>query len=227
MKYSSTILTLCAFTVIALPVFSQTITATPSGSMSDEVDKLKEKVAEKVEELKRTETATAGVVTSINKDQWRIKNTAGEEVAVTIDEALTDFFEVAGTKMTDLIQEDVEVENYVFITGPLIGESITANSVYRDESFIVLSGKIVQVNADNYSIRVLTVDKTEYVLDIETKTKQEILDIKTLAPSKIGFSKLKEGDSVHFVIRADSTDSKKTTYSAVKILVVPNEYFLQ
>lgn len=227
MKYSISALTLLAFTLVAVPVFSQSPTSTPSGTLSDEVDKLKEKVAEKVEELRKNEKATAGVVKSAEEDSWVITDADGNDVSVTIDETLTDFYEIGATKTTDLQQDDIEANDYVFVTGPEIGGSITANAVYRDEEFMVLSGKITEVNDEDFTIRVLTVDKTEYVLDIETKTDQKILAIDTLETSKIGFSKLKEGDSVHFVVKVNPENREQTRYSAARILVIPNEYFLQ
>ena len=43
---------------------------------------------------------------------------------------------------------------------------------------------------------------------------------------RIGFSKIKEGDSVHFVFKI-SGDEKNNEYSADKILVIPQEYFIK
>ncbi|MBP9691686.1 hypothetical protein KBD81_06430 [Candidatus Woesebacteria bacterium] len=227
MKYTIPALTLLAFTIIAVPVFSQSPTSTPSASLSDEVDKLKEKVAEKVEELKREEKATAGVVTAIDGNRLTLRNPDGSNSAIAIDETLTDFFEIAGTKTSDLNKDDIEVGNYLFVTGPEIGDAITANVIYRDTSYFVSSGKITEVNGEDFSIRVLTVDKSQYVLDIEKKTDQKILDIQTLETEKIGFTKLKEGDSVHFVVKVNPEDPKQSKFSAARIVVVPNEYFLQ
>lgn len=227
MKYSISALTLLVFTLIAVPAYSQSPSSTPSGSLNEEVDKLKEKVAEKVEELHRQEKATAGVVTKVDGNRLTMRTPDGANTAVTIDDTLTDFFEISGTKTSDLQQEDIETGNYIFVTGPEIGDSITANVIYRDTPYIVSSGKITEVNSDDFTIRVLTVDKTEYVLDIEKKSDQKILDIKTLETEKIGFTKLKEGDSVHFVVKANPEDPKQSKFSAARILVVPNEFFQQ
>ena len=54
-----------------------------------------------------------------------------------------------------------------------------------------------------------------------------MLDIKTLELSKIGFSKLKEGDSVQVVVKSNGLNLKQTRFDAEKILIIPNEYFLQ
>ena len=184
-------------------------------------------MAEKVQELNRNEQAVAGTVIAIDGLKWTIKVADSRSVEIVIDDTLTDFFEIVGMKTSELKLKDIEKNDYIFVTGPEIAGSITANSVYRDKEFIVASGKITEVNAVDFSIRVLTVNKTEYVLDIEKKTVQSKLDIQTLKTEKMGFSKLKEGDSVHFVVKANPENPEQTQYSAVRILVVPNEFFLQ
>ncbi|EKE14431.1 MAG: hypothetical protein ACD_12C00509G0001 [uncultured bacterium] len=53
-----------------------------------------------------------------------------------------------------------------------------------------------------------------------------MINIKTLLKETIGFSKLKEGDTVHFVVKKTGTE-KNNEYSAYKILVIPQEYFIK
>ncbi|QQS43839.1 hypothetical protein IPM65_06930 [Candidatus Roizmanbacteria bacterium] len=98
MKYSVTALTLLIFTVVAVPVFSQSPTSTPSGSLTEEVDKLKEKVAEKVEQLKETEKAVSGIVAEIDNNDWTLTDSDGKQISISIDDTLTDFYDIAGTK---------------------------------------------------------------------------------------------------------------------------------
>ncbi len=227
MKYSLTAITVLCFSLVTFPVFAQSPISTPEGSLNEEVDKLKEKVAEKVEELKKKEQAVSGVVEVAEGNDWVIVDADGTKINVSIDETLTELFDIAGTKTTELKQDDIEKGDYVFVTGPEIGESITANEVYRDQLYVVFSGKITNVTSEDYTINVLTVDKTNYVLDIETKTDQKMLNIKTLETEKIGFSKLKEGDSVHVVVKGNPENKSQTRFTADRILVIPNEYFLQ
>jgi len=72
----------------------------------------------------------------------------------------------------------------------------------------------------------MVADKTVYTLSIETSTKQQIVNIKTLETERIGFSKIKEGDSIHFVVKVNG-DEKNNEYSTEKILIVPQEYFMK
>lgn len=225
----------------AQPIFAQTKAATNSASITpskavslspttdaDEVDKLKEKVAEKVSKLASGEDkAVAGVVQSIANKELIIKNMDGDMVEVALDDTLTKYYNIAATSTKEVKQTDIAKGDYIFAAGPEIGGQINANGIYLDQRYIVTSGKITEVDADEYTVKIVTLDKNNFVLDIQTRTTQEMLNIKTLELEKVGFSKLKEGDSIHVVMKANLQNDKQTRYDAEKILIIPNEYFLQ
>jgi hypothetical protein len=198
-----------------------------SAAIEKEVDKLKEKVAEQVEELNVNNKAVAGVIQDIVGDTIFIINAAGDRVEASVDETLTNYYQVSGSRLNELKGEDFEVDEYVFVTGPEIGETITANAVYKDTPYYVFSGKIIEVNEDDFTLRIAAIDKSTYVLDVEAGTSTLLMDIDSLETSKIGFSKLKEGDAVHAVIELDPNAPEKTQFTAEKLLVIPNEYFIQ
>lgn len=207
------------------PVFSQE--SSDSGTLSEEVDKIKDQVAEKVEELAKVQKAFSGRVSSLGDATIILDNSNDDKTEVSVDKDLTNFFEVSSSKITTLSQEDIEENNYIFAVGPEIGGVITANEVYRDQEYFVASGKITEVDEGNYTVKVVSVDKTNYILDIEKSTKSSMLDIKTLETDSIGFSKFKEGDSIHFVVKKNAESSEENRYSATRVLIIPNEYFLQ
>ena len=210
----------------AVPVMAQPAAET-SEVIEKEVDKLKDKIAEQVEELNVNNKAIAGMIQDIVGDSIFIINNDGQRVEASVDETLTSYYEVSGTQLKELKAEDFEIDEYVFVTGPEIGETITANAVYKDTPYRVFSGKIVEVNEDDFTVRIAAIDKSTYVLDVETGTDVLLMDIDTLETTKIGFSKLKEGDAVHAVIELDPAAPEKTQYPAEKLLVIPNEYFIQ
>lgn len=237
MKKYSYLIALLAASIIVLPVFAQSTTpeepeptvkqAEPTESLDDEVDKLKEKVAETVSELKgKNEKAVSGVVKSV-KDKEIVLMNGSDESTVTLDETLTKYYEIAGTATRDIKSEDIEENDYIFVLGPDINGEITANGIYKDKSYKLISGKITQANSSDFTINVISLDKINYTFDIQTRTNQQLLNIKTLEPEKIGFSKLKEGDSIHVVVVNNIEDPKSTRYDAERILVIPNEYFIQ
>jgi len=231
---SSILISLMLFTI---PVWSQTTptegvsptvtTPEPTDNLDKEVDKLKEKVAEKVSELaENSDQVTAGVVNSISDSSLTIKSD-NREVEVSIDDTLTTYYEVQGASIREIKLDNIAKNDYVFVIGPEINGVITANAVYKDQKYILLTGKITKVNQSDYSIEMVSLDKTSYTLDIQTYTNQRMLNIKSLALEAIGFSKLKEGDALHVVVKSNLKDPKSTRYDASRLLIVPNEYFIQ
>ncbi|HRN70197.1 MAG TPA: hypothetical protein PLS49_03340 [Candidatus Woesebacteria bacterium] len=209
------------------PKASPTVKTTPTESDSDldsEVDKLKEKVAETVSEMRgKTEKAISGVVQSITKSELVIN----DKYTARLDNTLTKYYEIAGTSTKDLNAEDIKKGDYVFVRGPEISSEITANAVYKDTPYMVLTGKITEVNSEDYTVKIISLDKINYTLDIQTRTNQQMLNIKTLEVEKIGFSKLKEGDSIHVVVQANLENANTTRFDAERFLIIPNEYFIQ
>ena len=228
---------LISFILFAIPVWSQTTptegvsltvtTPEPTENLDKEVDKLKEKVAEKVSELaENSDQVTSGVVNSIAKSSLTVRSD-DREVEVSIDDTLTTYYEVQGANFREVKSDNIVKNDYIFVIGPEINGVITANAVYKDQKYIVLTGKITKVNQSDYSVEMLSLDKTSYTLDIQTHTNQRLLNIKSLELEAIGFSKLKEGDAIHVVVKSNLKDPKSTRYDASRLLIVPNEYFIQ
>lgn len=214
-------------------VFAQT--SSPSAKLSPSetpgqnsaIENLKEKVANKVEELrKKNNRAIAGFVLKISKTSIQIKTPANDDYEVKLDETLTKYYKVLGTTQEESKLSDIGKGDYIIVTGVITDKIINANSVFTDEAYLVESGKITQVDKDNYILKVITTDKTIYSLSIETTTKQQIINIKTLEAEGTGFSKIKEGDSVHFTAKIKGTE-KNNEYQAGKILIIPQEYFIK
>jgi len=88
-------------------------------------------------------------------------------------------------------------------------------------------GRVTEIDSVNYTLKLMTPEKENYNLDIESSTKQSILNIKTLDVEKSGFSKIKEGDMIHFVVKKTAYEQKDNSYSAIKILTIPQEFFIK
>lgn len=193
---------------------------------SKAIEELKEKVESKVSELTKSGNTTySGFVQSLEDDILTLTTESGT-VDVELDPELTTFYQIQSNSSSEIDQEDIAEDDYVLVSGPKIGDSITGNAVYKDTSYLVRSGKIIEVNSDTYYIRVQTLEKDIYTIDIENSSKQQLLDIKTLSLEAAGFSKLKEGDNIHVVMRdeADTTDNR---YTAVTTIIIPQEYFIK
>lgn len=207
-------------------VFGQTNTATPSAE-DKEIKALKEKIATKVAQLRQKDNkAVSGVITDIVANTIFIKTDDEKDFEIKLDDALTKYYQLIANQRKEIKQEDIKKGAYIIVTGVINEKSVNANSVYLDEHYLVKSGKISEVNKENFSLKVITSDKDTYTLDIETSTKQQIINIKTLEIERVGFSKIKEGDTIHFVVKKTG-EEKDNQYSAQKILIIPQEYFLK
>lgn len=215
--------------VVAKSVASAESVATPSGTMQidKQVQNLKDKIASKVEELrKKDQKALAGVIKSIEKDNTiKIVANDGRDLIVKYDNSLTKIFLVAGTTKKETQFSDLQMGDYIIVTGPIMDITISANYIYKDDQFVVQVGKVTEVNKTDYFIKVISSEKDTYTLDIETYTKLFLMDIKTLEMSKSGTSKIKEGDTVHFVVIRTEKEKELNRHSAERILVIPQEYF--
>lgn len=224
------------------PVVAQTNTPKPTVAESNDedasdeasaaeetkkaVEELKEKVESKVTELKNNNLKTkSGFITAIKANKVTVETEAGP-FDTEIDSDVTTVYRISGTSRSEIKAEDLKKGDYVLVSGPEIGNEVTANTIYVDEHYISKSGKIIEVNADDFYIKILTAEKDNYIIDIERATTSQILDIKTLKLDTAGFSKLKEGDNIHFTAKR-GMDKKQTRFSALKTIIIPQEYFIK
>ncbi|OGK52941.1 hypothetical protein A2970_01925 [Candidatus Roizmanbacteria bacterium RIFCSPLOWO2_01_FULL_44_13] len=221
-----------AYLIILLALVSSALFATSSvfsQEATDEsaIDILKEKVADKVEELRqKNNKAISGFVQSNENNVIKIKTNAAEEYQVKLDPDLTKYFQIAGTTKKEIKSENIIADDYIIVTGVVTDKTISANAVFVDENFLVLIGRVSEVDKDNFSITVVTTAKEEITLDIETATKQSIVNIETVEIESTGFSKIKEGDTIHFVVKK-TPEITDNTYTAKKLLLIPQEYFIK
>lgn len=203
------------------------ITITPTKNpQNKQIDDFKEKLASQVAKLsEKNKKAVAGIVESVNDKKIKVKTDDEGEYDVKIDPELTKYYVIVGAGKQEKDLSTLKKDAYVIVGGTLVDRVIDGNVIYQDEQFIVDTGKITSVNTDDNSLDIVTLAKENYTLDIETTTKMQIMDIKSLELGKTGISKIKEGDSIHFV--AKKATKIKNRFSAVRILIVPQEYFIK
>ena len=207
--------------ILSGQVFAQT--ATTSASDEKDIKAFKDKIANVI---KKNDKAFSGLVTSNIGNVIKLMSGNDTVYEVKLDDELTKYFKISGASKKEIKAEDISKDNYIIVTGVLTDKSVTANSIFVDESYIVESGKITEVNKDSYSVKVMNSAKEIFTLDVEFYTKQLILNIKTLELERTGFSKIKEGDYAHFVVKR-GINIKDNKYSVQKILIIPQEYFIK
>lgn len=209
------------------PTPDKTPTIAPTNVVTKEVQNLKDKLATKVVQLRKANhKAVSGVVDAVNAKTITIKDAAGKSVQVKVDEVLTKSFRISGTTKKEIKNTDVTKGDYIIITGPVADDTVTANTIYIDEQYIVGSGKITEVNAADFTLSVVSEDKENLTIDVENNTRRLLVDSKTLAKEVIGFTKIKVGDSIHYVLRKTGEEKVKDRYGALRIVIIPQEYFV-
>ncbi len=188
-----------------------------------------EKLASSVAETRKNDNhIVAGIVTEIKDQEITLINNAADKYTVSfIEGGLTKIYQIVGGQKKELKKSNLAKDDYVLVSGLISDKSVTANVIYIDQQYLVESGKITEVNKTDYYIRVTTPEKDSYVVDVETYTKINTVDIKTLTVERSGFSKLKEGDTVHFIYQPPVSEKEKNRIAAQRILMIPQEYFMK
>lgn len=199
-----------------------------SSAQLNEAQTLKEKIASKVAELQqKDQRAVSGTITTISDTAIKIKNIEEITYTVKLDKDLTKVFIIADGDKSEAQLTDLKKGDYIIVSGPIDNRNVTANSIYEDEQFFIGSGKISEINLTDFYIKALTKEKDTYTLDIETSTKKFMLNTKTLEIEATTLAKIKEGDTIHFIYQKTGEEREKNRYSAQKILIIPQEYFIK
>lgn len=225
--YSLIALTIIAQSGVHAQSPSPSASPVPTNVVTREVQNLKDKLATKVAELRKlNHKAVSGVVASISGKTITLTDSSGKSLQVKIDDVLTKAFSISGTTKKEVKPDTIEKGDYIITTGPMVENTVTANTIYIDEQYIVGSGKITEANATDFTLSVMSEDNEKLTIDIENNTKRLLVDSKTLAKETIGFTKIKVGDTVHYVLKKTGTEKIKGRYSAVRIVIIPQEYFV-
>ncbi len=232
------IIAIMVFLTVSSVSFAQTKQSTPSATgaakessasaETDDIRNLKEKLENKVEQLQQTnKQAVSGVIIDVSKTALSIEGSDGKQYQIKSDDVLTSVYSISGTTMKDIEFGDLAEGDYIIAAGPQSDSTVTANTIYVDQQYIVGSGNITEVNSADFYIKVATTDRETLTIDIQKKTTQLLLDSKTLETEKIGFTKIKEGDTIHFVLIKTGDEKEKNRYDAIRTLIIPQEFFIK
>lgn len=231
MRQTNIVLVAGLCVVLTASAVSWAADASPSGSIDEKnVKLLREKIATKVEQMrKKDQRAYAGKIEKIDDTSVTILALEGaddKKYTIKIDETLTTMYRIVGSTKKEIKKSDLVKGNYIIVTGQQLNEGIEASNIYVDEEFIVRTGSIFEVSKSSYYLKVITSDKEEFTLDIQSSTRQFMYNIKSKELEKTGFSKMKEGDTVHFVVSKTNPgeSTEKNRFDAVRILVIPQEF---
>lgn len=203
-------------------------TATESSNISKEVQKLKDNLVNKVAQIQKKELrVVVGKVTDVASASIKVTSEDATVYTVALDDVVTKYYSLKNGIKKDLEGSDIAKDDYVIVAGIVSGTKVTANSIYVDTQVILGTGSVATIDKIDFSLVVNSFNRIRYTIDVESATKITLLDSKTLELETAGFSKIKEGDAVHFVLKVTGEEKEKNRYSAQKMLIIPQEYFLK
>jgi len=223
---------MCAYLCVA-PVLALEATGSASNAIDKGAKQLIEKLATKVEETrKRDQRAYVGIITKMADSTMTVSSvdaTDEKKYSIKIDDMLTAIYRIVGSTKKELKKADLKVGDYSIVTGLMLNDTLEASEIYIDEQFLVRTAKVTEISKSDFYLKVITYDKDEYTLDVQSSTRQFMLNVKTKEIEKSGFSIIKEGDTVHFVVSKTNPGAgkEKNRFDAVRILLVPQEFSAQ
>lgn len=202
------------------------LSASDSASVSADMKKLRDRLASVVAQLrKKDEQAIAGELKSIEGSTIQMDTIVGVQEKITIDEALTKYYRIAGAVKDELKKNDLKVGQYAIVTGLKTDGAFSANEIYLDDPYEIKAGRVTEVNTDNYTFKLETFDKETITVNVDRTVVQESLTPKTLGLSNSSFSQIKEGDTAHIVYQLKSIKQVVTNVTPARILIIPASYF--
>lgn len=226
------IFTFIIIAVTVLSVGSNVVTAqsptaktlTPTAAPSDIINKLKqiqilkEKIATKVAEIREKEKrAYSGVVKTIDQSAIIISKNGIDKTASLSEDTL--FYNLTKDGKTEIAGKSIKVGSFISVFGYTSegNSQMAVKYIFSQTSPILIIGKIADMDKENYTLTVRERQGNQLV-DIETYTKNFVFT-KERGKQKIGFSKLKIGDTVHVVGTANIKEANRVT--AGSLLVLP------
>lgn len=204
------------------------LVATDSATDTDLLDirKRRDRFASVVAELrKKDEQIIAGQVKSIDTTSIEIDTIAGSVEKLQLDDLLTKYYQISGAAKEEIQQKDIKSGQYAIVTGFRAEGSLSANEIYLDEPFDSKAGRIIEIDGDNYTFKLESFDKETLTVSIDRNVTQEILNAKGTGLETGGFTRLREGDTVHIVYPVKSIKQQTTFVTPTRLLVIPLAYF--
>lgn len=185
----------------------------------DKIQELKEKVADKVAELKKEKLGgITGNLQSASEEALII--TIDEvEYSVQLDEDTHIYSLDKNLKKQEIKLTDIDKNEIITVIGTIDTEEKTAQAlvIVKRTSPLSLVGKVDSVSTKDGTITLTTLEGETQTVDYEVSTKSLMFDPQKQETVKIGLSKITEGAKIHvWAIKNEETTS------ALRILILPD-----
>lgn len=194
----------------------------PTKAVTDKIQELKDRVANRVAALNKEKLAgLTGTVKSIS-DSALILISNSQEYSIQTDEETKVFTIDSNLRKKEVKLSEIEKEKTVTIIGTVNKDEKTAiaRMVVEKEPNVLTIGKVASVSTKEGTVTLLTTEGKTIICDIEINTKSNYYDPQKAALVKIGLSKIEEGSPIH-VFGNKGTEENRIT--ALRLLLLPKE----
>jgi len=188
-------------------------------SLTEQISELKEKIASRVAQLKLVDKrGIIGIVSDVSDTQVTLKSADGTLRYVDVDE-ITKFSSPSEKESFGI--SDIAKGSKVSAIGLYNKQSkrILARFVEVMNMPIILNGTIAEVNGTDFTVRIITEDQKDLLVDIEKVTKTSSYT-KADGVTKIGFTKLETG--THALVVGFPDKKERNRVVATRILIFPD-----
>lgn len=183
----------------------------------EKIRQLKERVATKVAELKKTgKKAYFGEISKILSTSIFLTTKRGEAVVTTSED--TEIFSISLGKKKSLSLRDLSEGQEMLALGISLEEELPAKIIIVKKMPLIVGGKVTDVDQKEGTLTIKTPKNSQFVIDYEKTTQSKIFEAGTLVKS--GFSKININDRVHIVAAENEEENRLT---ALRILVLPGK----
>lgn len=187
----------------------------PNEEATKEADILKEKLEEKVLELRNNpKQVINGQIKVIGEKNLTLVS-GSETIKITLEPEITNFYQVNGYDLVKIEYADLAKNDLVTAFVSDIGGEQISYTVYQEPFLTVAAAKISNIDEDDYKITLIDFDKSSYGADIQVSTIQNLFSLKTGKIEKAGFSKLAIGQRIFAIL-----SGTKENYSVDEYLLL-------
>jgi hypothetical protein len=200
--------------------------STQSTKAEDQIKELRERVATKVAELsKKMLKSWSGNFKSFTSGKISLTTKEGEKIIFVDDQ--TKIFRIGATGKKTIETSNLVVGEDVVAIGSVNQDTgqMTAKVIIAKSLLVVINGKVTEVDKEEGTVKVQSLTRGLFVVDVEQSTKTLIWQ-KASGLNAGGFSKININDRVQVVGMyplKKKEDEKRIT--AVRILVLPGIAF--
>lgn len=223
------ILLLLLTPIFALPVLSQeeetptpTVPSgpTPTKGVTDKIQELKERVANRVAALKKEKlTGLSGVVKS-SSDSALILIVEGAQYSIQLDEEAKVYSVDTNLRKKEVKLSSIEKDSAATVIGTVDKDEKTATVelVIAKQPNAAIFGTVSEVSTKDGTITVSSYDSKKYTVDIEVSTKSNQFNPESGELTKIGLSKIEKDSRIHVYGVLGEEENRLT---GLRVLILP------